>query len=80
LSQTIERDRSLFEQLIIEIIRQGLVYRQKNGTPITADDIDILNGHILDLGFKFAPLWDPDFKASLRLDSARFPTCLYCKP
>jgi hypothetical protein len=46
------------------------VYRQKNGNPICVDDIDTLNGHILDLGFKFPELWDADFRNSLRENSA----------
>jgi hypothetical protein len=69
LSHTLERDRSRFQPLIIEIVRQGIVYRQKNGNPLRIDDIDRLNGHILELGFKFPELWDPDFRASLRQDA-----------
>jgi restriction endonuclease len=71
LSQTLELDRSRFEPLIVEIVRQGIVYRKKKGTPLTPDDIDLVNGHTLDLGFKFPELWDPDFKASLRQGSAQ---------
>jgi len=71
LSQTLERERGRFESLIVEVVRQGIIYRQKRGNPLTANDIDLVNGHILDLGFKFPSLWDPDFKASLRQGSAQ---------
>src|SRR5262249_5434614 len=70
LSRKLGRDRSRFQPLIIEIVQQGIVYREKNGHPIRVDDIDILNGHILDLGFKFPELWEPDFRNSLRESSA----------
>jgi hypothetical protein len=71
LSQTLEHDRSRFQPLIVEIVRQGIVYRKKKGAPLSPEDIDLVNGHILDLGFKFPELWDPDFKASLRQGSAQ---------
>ena len=57
------------EPLILEIVRGGLRYRQKQGTPVTAEEIDRLNGFILDLGFKFPDLWDQDFRASLHIDA-----------
>lgn len=41
------------------------MYRQSKGNPIGPSEIDVLNGHILDLGFKFPELWDPDFRRSL---------------
>jgi hypothetical protein len=52
LSQTLECDRSRFEPLIVEIVRRGIIYRQKHGNALTPDDIDLVNGHILDLGFQ----------------------------
>lgn len=71
LSQTFERDRSLFRPLILEVVRAGIVYRQSKSNPISPCEIDILNGHILDLGFKFPELWDPDFRRSLGLNPER---------
>jgi hypothetical protein len=65
LSQTLERRRSAFQNLIIEIVRSGLIYRQNQNKPITTTEIDYLNGHILELGFKFPELWDKEFRASL---------------
>jgi hypothetical protein len=68
LEKTLDQKRSLFERLILEIVKSGITYRKKQKNPITTDDIDILNGLILEVGFKFPDLWDPDFYASLRID------------
>lgn len=65
LEQTLDRKRSLFEPLIIEIVREGIVYRQKKADPLTIDEVDELNSYIFRLGFKFPDLYDPTFRASL---------------
>lgn len=70
LERTLELRRGRFEPLILEIVRTGLTYRQKRGNPVRPEEIDKLNGLILELGFKFLDLWDPDFKASLRADGS----------
>ena len=64
LERTLEYRRGCFEPLMLEIVRAGLTYRQKSGNPVNPSDIDKLNGLILELGFKFPDLWDPEFKAS----------------
>lgn len=69
LQRTIEHRRGNFERLILEIVRAGLSYRHKQGQPISSQEIEKLNGFLLDVGFKFPDLWDPDFIACLRLDS-----------
>lgn len=71
LEQTLEKRRNLFERLILEIVRSGIMYRQKQGNPITPNDIDKLNGLILEVGFKFPDLWDPAFRDSLRLEGGQ---------
>lgn len=68
IERTLEYRREKFEPLILEIVRAGLAYRQKKGNPVKPEEIDGLNGLILELGFKFPDLWDPDFKALLRVD------------
>ncbi len=68
LERTLDLRRGRFEPLVLEIVRAGLIYRQKHGNPLTPEEIDKLNGLILEVGFKFPDLWDPDFKASLRAD------------
>jgi hypothetical protein len=68
LERTFEYRRGRFEPLIVEIVRAGLMYRSKQGFPVKPEEVDNLNGLILELGFKFPDLWDPDFKAALSLD------------
>ena len=70
LQRTLGERRDRFEQFILEVVRAGITYRQKQGNPITAEDIDTLNGLLLGVGFKFPDLWDSDFHASLRMDSS----------
>ena len=71
LQKTLESRRESFERLILEIVRAGVTYRQKQRLPIQAEEIEQLNGLLLDVGFKFPELWDPDFHASLRMGSAQ---------
>jgi hypothetical protein len=70
LERTLEFRRGRFEPLILEIVRAGLIYRQKQGNPVRPEEIDKLNGLILEVGFNFPDLWDPDFRASLRMDAS----------
>jgi len=68
LSKTLELRRDRFEALMLEIVRAGLVYRQSQGNPVKAGEVENLNGLILEVGFKFPDLWDPELKASLLMD------------
>ena len=70
LERTLEYRRGRFEPLIMEIVRAGLTYKQKNGSSVTPNEIEKLNGLILEVGFKFPDLWDADFLASLRADGS----------
>lgn len=70
LQRTLEHRRGSFERLVLEVVRAGITYRHKQGNPIKPNEIEKLNGHLLDVGFKFPDLWDSEFLASLRLDSA----------
>ena len=71
LTRTLEERRDRFEPLILEIVRAGMVYRQKQGHPIEPQEIDLINGHVLEIGFKFPDLWDPALKASLSEDGTK---------
>jgi restriction endonuclease len=71
LGRTLEARRALFEPLILEIVREGIIYRRKGGNATTADEIDTLNGLLLEIGFKFPDLWDAAFQQSLRVDVTR---------
>lgn len=70
LERTFEFRRGRFEPLVVEIVRCGLTYRQKQGNPVKPEEIDEINGLILEAGLKFPDLWDPDFRAALCLDGA----------
>lgn len=70
LSQTLEHKRSVFQNLILEIVRCGIAYREKQGNPITTAEIEALNGHIYEIGFKFPELWDKSFRESLKQTTA----------
>jgi hypothetical protein len=70
LRATLEQHRGRFERLVIEIVHAGIAYRQKQGKPVRPEDIDLLNGHLLGIGFKFPDLWDPELQAVLRVDGA----------
>lgn len=70
LERTLQFRRGRFEPLVVEIVRAGLTYRQKNGKPLTPDEVERINGLILEIGFRFPDLWDQDFLASLRAGGA----------
>src|SRR3989304_2042727 len=71
LQRTLEYRRTHFERLILEIVRAALTYRDRQGRPIQPSEIDKLNGLLLEVGFKFPDLSDPDLVSSLRIDSGR---------
>ena len=66
LERTLEYQRRRFEPLILEIVRSGIIYRHKQGHPVKPEEIDILNGLLVEVGFKFPDLWDSKFYESLR--------------
>lgn len=68
LQRTFEYRRDKVEQLILEIVRGGIAYRQKQQSPVRSDEIKSLNGYLLQLGFKFPDLWDPEFLNALDRD------------
>jgi hypothetical protein len=68
LRQTLDREPACFERLVLEIVRAGITYRQKEGRPVSPAEIERLNGALLGVGFKFRDLWDPEFVGMLRLD------------
>lgn len=66
LTRTLEHRKNLFEGLILEIVRSGIAYREQQSNPITVTEIDTLNGHIYEVGFRFPELWDKGFRDSLK--------------
>ncbi|MEW6529533.1 MAG: hypothetical protein AB1473_01780 [Thermodesulfobacteriota bacterium] len=65
LESTLLSRRDLFEPLVVGIVREGIRYRQTKGNPVKKEEIETLNGLILQIGFKFPALWDAQFLASL---------------
>jgi hypothetical protein len=54
----------------VGIVREGLLYRQGKGKPVTPAEIEQINGLILEIGFRFPDLWDEGFRAGLAVDDA----------
>src|SRR4030042_6125159 len=71
LINTLEQKPNLFEKLMLEIVKEAIIYRNKQGKSLKPEDIDALNGYILALGFKFPDLWEPELRNSLELKNAQ---------
>jgi hypothetical protein len=65
LELTLEQRRTRFERLLVEVVRAGIVYRRKQGRPLTVEELDRINGHVLELGFRFPELCEPALRDSL---------------
>ena len=65
MERILERRQDVFEPFIIRSVKEGLLYREKNGKPVQRAEIEKLNGLIRDVGFKFPELWDAGFLAAL---------------
>ena len=65
LEITLEAHRELFCDLILEIVRTGIKYRNSKKNPVTREEIKTLNELLLRLHFKIPELWSPEFIESL---------------
>jgi len=65
LVNTLERKKSVFCQLILEIVKRAIKYRENKGEPITREEIEELNELILKVNFKIPELWSEDFLNNL---------------
>lgn len=65
LEKTLEARRPQFCGLILEIVRNGMIYRNSKGNPITRDEIRRLNELITEVQFKIPELWNAKFLDSL---------------
>lgn len=63
LTLTLERRRSQFCPLILEVVKQSMTWRRKR-EPLTRGEIDQLNALLPGVGFKIPDLLDPTFLAS----------------
>lgn len=66
----LSESRGAFEPFLLDVVREGLRYREKDGRPITRKEIETLNGLVLEVGFKFPDLWDADFLNALQVGAA----------
>jgi hypothetical protein len=64
LTLTLERRRSQFCPLILEVVKQSMTWRGKR-EPLTRAEIDQLNTLLPSVGFKIPDLLDPGFLATL---------------
>ncbi|MDK9700269.1 MAG: restriction endonuclease [bacterium] len=71
--RTLVNERGTFEKLLISVVRNGITYRKKQNKPVTKQEIELLNGLLLKVQFKFPELWDSGFLFSLEegLDSVK---------
>lgn len=65
LIETLQHQDSSFCPLIQEVVRRGMSYRQNKGSPITREEIDILNEIVEDVGFKIPEFHDRKFLRDL---------------
>ncbi len=65
LAFTYEYSSGSFERLIISIVNNGILYREKKNNPVTREEIEAINRLILILERKFPVLWDKDFLSNL---------------
>lgn len=65
LSEILQHKASSFSPLILEAVRRGMSYRQNKGSPITREEIDILNELVAEVGFKIPELYDKKFLIDL---------------
>ena len=62
---TLEARSEKFCDLILEIVRKGMLYRQNKGQPVSREDVRALNDLLSKLGFKIPELHDPSFLDAL---------------
>lgn len=64
LELTHQHRPSRFERLVNEIVREGMVYRRKKGSPITADELGRIAGLALQLGYRIEELFEGSLRAT----------------
>ena len=69
LERTLERRRNSFEPLILDVVRHAITYRSKQGNPLRREEVEALNGLLLEIGFKFPDLWAEEFLDSFSGDA-----------
>lgn len=65
LDKTLTRKRDRFCHLIVRIVLEGIKRRGRGTDPVSREEIDAINAHILKLNFKIPELHDPAFLNTL---------------
>src|SRR5947209_4138619 len=63
------QDKSVFARLIKVVVREAITYRKKKGNALKSEDVEAVNGVLLDLRMKIPELWDSQFLESLSTDA-----------
>lgn len=72
LTLTLERQRSAFCPLLVEVVKQSMVWRRGKGNPLSREEIEALNNLLPGVGFKIPELLDSHFLDTLpRAEFAR---------
>jgi hypothetical protein len=65
LESTLDLNRGKFCDLVLEIVRKGLIYRNSKGNPIKREEIRRLNELLTHIKFKIPDLVNPEFLETL---------------
>lgn len=66
LTLTLERQRSAFCPLLIEVVKQSMTWRRGKGNPLSREEVEQLNALLPGVGFKIPELCDPRFLDTLQ--------------
>lgn len=66
LTLTLERKRSAFCPLLIEVVKQSMTWRRGKGNPLSREEVEQLNALLPGVGFKISELCDPRFLDTLQ--------------
>jgi hypothetical protein len=64
LESTLDRKPKQFCNLVVEVVRRGISYRQRKA-PVTRADVEVLDQLVVRCGFRIKDLTSPDFLGSL---------------
>lgn len=75
LEYTLDLKRDLFCDMVLEIVKRGMKYRNNKSEPILREEIEFINELILKLKFKIPDLWNEDFLNSLPSEEMEIEEC-----
>ncbi len=80
LTAVLERERTSFCKLVVEIVRRGMQYRASKGDPITKEVVTSLNQLLARLQWKIPELHDPSFLNGLPSAGPEESQATSCSP